>query len=89
MLINSYIVANKLNEALSIVGEVLSKNQREDISMFINAEEWGLALETLCEFLYEEKLPITLKAYELLKEVGSLLKLNSNLWENLKRQLSD
>jgi hypothetical protein len=89
MLVNSCIVANKLNEALSLVGEVLSKTQREDISMFINAGEWGLALETLCEFLYEEELSITLKAYELLKEVGSLLKLNSSLWENLKKQLSD
>lgn len=89
MLINSYIVANKLNEALSIVSEVLSKAQKKDIIMFINAGEWEPALETLCEFLYEEEFPITLKAYGLLQEVGSLLKLNKNLWENLKNQISD
>lgn len=86
---NLYIVANKLNEVVSIVGEVFSKTQKEDIIMFINAGEWGLALETMCEFLYEEELPITLKAYRLVEEVGSLLKLNSNLWKNLKNQIID
>lgn len=88
MLVNSHIVSNKLNEALSIVAEVLSESQREDISIFINAGEWGLALETLCEFLYEEELPIKLKAYELLEEVKSLINLDYDLLRSLKNQIS-
>lgn len=89
MLVNSHLLAKKLNEILPIVAEVLSENQKEDIRMFINAGEWGLAFETLCEFLYEEELPIAPKAYGLLEETESLLKLNSSLLENLKSQVSD
>jgi len=84
---NSTKITNKLNEALSQAKDVLSENQINDIEMYIKAGEWGLALETLCDFLYEDDLPISLKAYNLLQEVGLILEIDRQNWEILKEQV--
>jgi hypothetical protein len=86
---DSYTVINKLNEALSLVSGVLSETQRDDIRMYIKVGEWKLGLETLCEFLYEEELPLPSRAYELIQELGTVLKLDSNFLEMIKPQVSD
>jgi hypothetical protein len=50
----------------------------------IQAGEWNLVLETLCNILIEEEIPINLKAYELLQEVGNILNMERDTWEMLK-----
>ncbi|MEG4859691.1 MafI family immunity protein [Microcoleus sp. K1-B6] len=50
----------------------------------IQAGEWNLALETLCDILIEEEIPLNLKAYELLPEVGNILNMERETWEMLK-----
>ena len=50
----------------------------------IHAGEWNLALETLCGILIEEEIPINLKGYELLQELGSILNMERETWEMLK-----
>lgn len=87
MTTNPTDIENRLNELLSLVSNVLSESQRDDIQMFINASEWGLALETICEFLYEDELPLSEKAYELCREVGMGMSLDSSNWEVLKPQV--
>ena len=68
------IVEDKLNKVLSLVEEILPKQYidmvRSDIEQ---GGEWVLALETLCDCLAEENLPVPQKVYELLEEVASLL----------------
>ncbi|MGB3262867.1 MAG: MafI family immunity protein, partial [Microcoleus sp.] len=54
----------------------------------IQAGEWNLALEILCDILIEEEIPIDLKGYELLQEVGNILNMEREIWEMLKVQVT-
>ena len=54
----------------------------------LHAGEWNLALETLCEILIEEEVPINLRGYELLQEVGNILNMERETWEMLKVEVT-
>ena len=82
------IVVKKLNEVLAQLKEVFSGAQIEFLQSYINAGEWNLALETLCDILIQEEIPIDLKAYELLQEVGNILNMERETWEMLKVQVT-
>ncbi|MEG4854903.1 hypothetical protein QUB10_28960 [Microcoleus sp. B5-D4] len=47
-----------------------------------------MALETLCDILIEEEIPLNLKAYQLLQEVGNILNMERETWEMLKVQVT-
>ncbi len=78
------LVESKLNEVINIVKLQLSETQIEFMVSDIQAGEWNLALETLCDILIEEEIPIDLKGYELLQEVGNILNMERETWEMLK-----
>ena len=82
------IVVSKLNEVLAQIKEVFSDTQIEFLQSYINAGEWNLALEILCDILIEEEIPIDLKSYELLQEVGNILNMERQTWEMLKVQVT-
>ena len=82
------LVENKLDQVIEIVKPQLSETQREFIISDIHAGEWNLALETLCDILIEEEIPIDLKSYELLQEVGNILNVERETWEMLKVQVT-
>jgi len=82
------LVESKLNEVINLVIPQLSDNQREFLISDIHAGEWNLALETLCEILIEEEIPINSRGYELLQEVGNLLNMERKTWEMLKVQVT-
>lgn len=85
---DSKIVVKKLNEVLAQLKEVFSDTQIEFLQSYINAGEWNLALEILCDILIEEEISIDLKAYELLQEVGNILNMERETWEMLKVQVA-
>ncbi len=82
------IVVKKLNEVLAQLKESLSDTQIEFLQSYINAGEWNLALETLCDILIEEEIPIDSRGYELLQEVGNTLSMEKETWEMLKVQVT-
>ena len=84
---DSKLVVSNLNEILSLVREGLSESQLDDIRTYVNVGEWNLALEVLCQMLYEDKLPIPSRAYDLFQEVGAMVHLNSKTWEIVKSQV--
>jgi len=47
-----------------------------------------LALETLCDILIEDELPVNLKTYNLLEEAGTALNMDEQTWEVLKVQIN-
>ncbi|MBE9228796.1 MafI family immunity protein [Phormidium sp. LEGE 05292] len=84
------IVEEKLNTALYLVEEILPKEYidmvRSDIEQ---GGEWVLALETLCDCLADQNLPISQQIYEILEEIASLLNLeNRHRLEMLKPLVS-
>lgn len=84
---NTNRIEEQLGTVLSLISNVLSEAQRDDIQMYIRAGEWGLALETICDFLYEDNLPLSAHTYSLIQEIGTMLHLNSNTWEILESQV--
>jgi hypothetical protein len=82
------IVENKLNQSLALVSDILSENQTESIQSYIKAGEWNLAVETLCDILIEDELPVNLKTYNLLEEAGVALNMDRETWELLKVQIN-
>jgi hypothetical protein len=78
------LVESKLNEVIDIVKAQLSETQIKFMVSDIQAGEWNLALETLCDIMIEEKIYIDLKGYELLQEVGNILNMKRETWEMLK-----
>lgn len=82
------LVESKLNEVINILKPQLSETQIEFMVSDIQAGEWNLALETLCDILIEEEIPIDLKGYELLQEVGNILNMERETWEMLKVQVA-
>ena len=82
------LVESKLNEVINIVKPQLSETQIEFLVSDIQAGEWNLALETLCDILIEEEIPIDLKGYELLQDVGNILNMERETWEMLKVQVT-
>ena len=56
------LVESKLHELINIVKPQLSDTQIEFMVSDIQAGEWNLALETLCDIFIEEEIPLNLKA---------------------------
>lgn len=78
----------KLGEATALVVESLTQagypERVQDVYDNIEHNESGLALENLCENLYEFDCPILQRAYDLLEESGTAMKIDSKYWEMLK-----
>lgn len=90
-LLNDNTVDNKLREAAALVSESLKQagypERVQDVYDNIAENESGLALENLCENLYEFSCPVPQKAYDLLAEAGTAMKIDSKYWEMLKSQI--
>lgn len=87
--LNKYSLAVKdLKEAIALVTDALRQSDYperiEDVNEYIRFNEGGLALEILCENLYEFSCPVPQKAYDLLKEAGIKMEIDSRYWEMLK-----
>jgi hypothetical protein len=81
-------VTNMLDLALLSVKASLTDRQHEFIQEFIYFSEWELALETLCTYLYEEDdIKIDKKSYELIEEIGNILKMDSKTWQILESRI--
>lgn len=89
---NYHSASMKVREATALVAEALEKAEcpagAQEIYEYIEHNEAGLALEILCENLYEFSCPVPLKAYKLLEEAGQLMEIDSNYWEMLKPLVS-
>lgn len=84
----SQAVKKSLREAFDLVADSLiaaGYPQRvKDIYELVDAGEPALALEMMCSNLYEFDCPISARAYELLAEAGTVLRVDRSDWEILK-----
>lgn len=85
-------IVNKLDKAIDSIGNafvIAGISERITcISDCTHCGEWGIAFEFICSNLYEFDMPISQQTYELLEEIGNLLKMDSKEWEILKPQVS-
>jgi hypothetical protein len=91
---SKYALALKdLQEAIPLVAEGLKRTEYpervEDVYDYIRFAEGGLALEILCENLYEFSCPVPRRAYELIEKAGTGMEMDKKHWEFLKPLVKD
>ena len=76
------VLRQKLKEAFRLVAEAHPEFV-SDAYEFLEMNEDALALETMCDNLYESGLDVPAKAYELFAEVGAARNVDGINWEML------
>ncbi|MNT68056.1 hypothetical protein D3C72_2062520 [compost metagenome] len=76
-------IENTIGLALDSI-KSLPMRDKESIIELLDHNEWGVALETLCAAIYEDKLAISQETYSLIKEVGLEMEMEPYNWENIK-----
>ncbi len=76
-------IENKIRMALDSF-ENLPIRDREFILELLVHNEWGVALETLCAVIYEDKLIISQEIYSLIEKVGLEMEMDSTNWVKVK-----
>ena len=74
----------KINELLLEFSGVLSSDILSNIKSLNDASEWGIALEELCNMLFEFDVIIDLSQYKSIEKVGLEMNLDENGWIFLK-----
>lgn len=59
----------------------------KDICEFIEHEEWGIALETICSVIEQEDIPIEKDIFRKIEEVGIYMEMDKSLWEEIGKQI--
>lgn len=91
-MIDYKLITEKLEKALRLTSDALVRAGIQErvtgINDDIHAGEWTIAFEILCSNIHEYESPISKQAYELLKEIGLILKAERHYWEDLKPQIN-
>ena len=87
---NYRLIENQLQAILSSLGLLLSEAELEEVQHFIDVGEYGLAFETLCGIIDEERKIIPLSVYYLIDDLGKQMEIDPAIWAQLKvRQKSE
>ncbi len=81
------LLLNKFSEVIFLVGDTLPKEDLDSTNTFVYVGEYVLALEALCSVLYEDKIHVSSKVYELLKEIGKMMALKKEEWEPIEQMI--
>lgn len=54
------------------------------ITEYLDHVEWGIAFETLCSAIEQDKIEISANEYVLIKEIGEYMNMDERLWEVFK-----
>lgn len=66
------------------LASLFSSPDLAEVMEYLDHGEYGIALETLCFIIEDEKKPITQKIYALIAQLGNLMEMEKDLWEKLK-----
>lgn len=76
---------NKLTTIMDDLREALTAAERDEVLGFIDAGEYGIALETLCSILAENKTKMPASTISKIEEVGTRMGLDPATWAELVR----
>lgn len=69
---------------LADLGETLTPGEVQEVRLFIDAGEYGVAFETLCSILKEELKPISPSLGARLLDLGQRMEIEPEYWRDLK-----
>lgn len=83
---NNYQKIEKaFSQLLASLGSCFSESERREAQEFIDAKEYGLALETLVDIIDEEDKHISRDTFCFIIELGQLMSINKKLFEEKLR----
>lgn len=77
---------NKIQEIAQKIG--LKIHVLEEIEELLLHDEWGMAYETLCSEIQEEKLQVSRDIYSQIVYIGKDLEIDPWYWEEIKKYQS-
>ena len=80
MTTNHEILERRLKALLDSLGATLSASERIEVEVFIQAGEYGIALETLCSILIEESKGIPERHLTEIRALGMSMELDPDTW---------
>ena len=76
-----------LSELFQMIKPNLSENSAEFILELIDANEWGVALETIYDLLGDSEISVSINAYNLIQQLASMMEMNTRDWHSLECQM--
>lgn len=79
-------IENTLDELLVDLKTILTLAEMAEIQHFVDAGEYGLAFETLCGILIEEKKGPSEKAITLIHTLGTRMEIAHEYWSGINHK---
>ena len=73
-----------LSELFQMIKPNLSENSAEFILELIDANEWGVALESIYDLLGDNEVSVSRNVYNLIQQLASMMEMNTRDWQSLK-----
>jgi hypothetical protein len=77
---------NLLKEIVKYITNLSLKDEK-DILEFIEHDEWGIALETICSVIEQEDIPVDQNIYSKIEEAGLYMEMDKSLWEEISKKI--
>lgn len=73
------LLEQRLSQLLNSLATVFSESERTEVKEFLDAGEYGLALETACAIITDEQKKVGFQVFEQVKELHDLMELDSDI----------
>ena len=78
------VIEAKFRNLLDKLRSGFSALETGEVTTFLEAGEYGIALETLCSIIIEEKKSVTEEVYTLIDELGRQMEMDSSTWSRIR-----
>ncbi len=77
------VIEEQLRQILELLSTTFSESEAKEVVRFIDVGEYGIALETLCSILDEEKKSVSHEVYNQIDDVGRRMLMDPTIWGRL------
>jgi hypothetical protein len=78
-------IERKLRELVKALESSFLPSETNEVISFVDVGEYGIALETICFIIAEEKKDISYTVYSLIEEAGCKMQMDPRIWGQLKQ----
>lgn len=82
---------DKAKVLLEIVNGISAFPEKDkiDVQEYIEHDEWGIALETICSAVLEDRVIVDKKIFKKISDVGTEMEMDSSLWNDIARLINN
>ncbi len=73
------LLEERLSALLNLLGDVFTRGEVGEVQQFLDAGEYGLALETVCGIITEEQKKVGTEVVKQVEELRDLMELDSDI----------